>query len=83
MANKATSGDVIDALGGTSAVADLTGSKPSAVSNWRTFGAFPPKTYLVLIEALAAAKHEAPASLWGMKERATPEAAPEHERQAS
>lgn len=69
MAQYTSAGAVIDALGGTTAVAELTGSKLNTVSNWRAFGVFPPKTYLVLINELAAKGHEAPASLWGMKER--------------
>jgi hypothetical protein len=65
--------DVIDALGGISAVADLTGRKYSAASNWPNFTKFPANTYLVLTRALAARGLRAPASLWGMIEAsATP-----------
>lgn len=39
---------LIDALGGTFAVAEITGLKPSAVSNWKARGRIPPKEYLLL-----------------------------------
>jgi hypothetical protein len=85
MAQKTSARDVIEALGGTTAVAELTGNRfLSAVSNWSKAGAFPPNTYIVLSEALAAKGHEAPVSLWGMKERAESSVQPalEPERQA-
>jgi hypothetical protein len=62
-----TTSDVMDALGGNGAVAALTDSKPSAVSNWRSFETFPPNTYVVMTQALAAIGKEAPTSLWRMK----------------
>ena len=63
-----TTSAVMDALGGNSAVAKLTGSKPTAVWNWRTFDKFPSNTYAVMIEALQERGKTAPASLWGMKQ---------------
>ena len=62
---------VIDALGGYQAVADLmtAAGRPirySAVGNWAAHGHFPPRTYLVLTEALAARGHTARAALWKM-----------------
>jgi len=60
--------EVMDALGGTSAVAKLTGRKVSAASNWHSFAAFPANTFLVMQAALGAKGLEAPASLWGMVE---------------
>jgi hypothetical protein len=65
-----TAGDVLDALGGNAAVEELTGCKPSRVCNWRSFGKFPPKFYLLMTAALAKKKKRAPASLWGMTEPA-------------
>lgn len=59
--------DVMDALGGNLAVADITGSKPKAVSNWRKANTFPSRTYLALTGALLAKGKTAPAALWGMK----------------
>ena len=62
-----TTSDVMDALGGNPGVAKLTGSKPKAVWNWRSFDKFPSNTYAVMIEALQERGKTAPASLWGMK----------------
>lgn len=66
MVRFSTTGDVIDALGGTSAVAALFGVDGRVVSNWRGMKSFPPKTYFVLRDALSAIGEEAPESLWGM-----------------
>ncbi len=60
--------EVIDALGGFDAVAELTGSKYSAVHNWKAFGAFPAKTFVIMTSELESRGLEAPASLWGMLE---------------
>lgn len=73
--------EVIDALGGTSAVADLTHRKYTAAFNWRSFNAFPPNTYIVMTGALAAIGKTAPASLWGMVAAEARE--PEQRRAAS
>lgn len=59
-------GSVIDALGGTAAVARITGRTPQAVSNWRGRLTFPADTFLILSGALTLAGKTAPASLWGM-----------------
>jgi hypothetical protein len=63
-----TTSEVMDALGGNLAVAEITGSKPKAVSNWRRFETFPSKTYLAMTNALLAKGKQAPASLWKMEE---------------
>jgi len=63
-----TTSDVIEALGGNPAVAEITGSTTKAVWNWRGFKAFPSNTYIMLTEALRAKGLSAPDSLWGMKE---------------
>jgi len=73
----ATTGEVIEALGGVPAVAELTGSTYKAVFNWKGFSNFPSKTYLIMTGALAAVGKTAPAALWGMT------AAQESERAAS
>ena len=65
-----TLSEVIDALGGPSAVAKLTGTKLPAVSNWQQFGRFPAKTYLVMSNALKLHGKVASSALWGMKEAA-------------
>lgn len=62
-----TTSAVVDALGGYLAVAEITGSKPKAVSNWPRFETFPANTYVALTSALLAKGKTAPASLWGMK----------------
>lgn len=61
-----TSGEVIDALGGTAKVARLLGRRMTVVSNWRTSGGFPANTYLAFREALGRIQAEAPAELWSM-----------------
>jgi hypothetical protein len=77
-----TTSQVIDALGGTGAVAALLSSDDEkytrkAVWNWRTFETFPSKTYVAMIEALRAQGKTAPASLWSMVKSA--ENAPRHD----
>jgi len=62
-----TTSEVLDALGGNAAVAELTSSTGKAVWNWRGFETFPSNTYVAMIEALRAKGKTAPASLWGMK----------------
>lgn len=59
---------VVDALGGTKAVAALTRRKwDSAVSNWKTENAFPTTTYSILKAALEAKGKTAPDRLWKME----------------
>lgn len=67
METLSTASEVMDELGGNAMVAELTGSKPKAVWNWRKSGAFPSNTYLALISALQQRGKTAPASLWGMR----------------
>lgn len=62
-----TTSEVMDALGGNIPVAELTGSRPKAVSNWRASGTFPSNTYVAITEALLAKGKTAPVALWGMK----------------
>lgn len=62
-----TTSEVMDALGGNIAVAELTSSSTKAVWNWRGFETFPSKTYVAMIGALEARGKTAPATLWGMK----------------
>lgn len=59
-------GAVIDALGGTSKVAAITGRTLQAVSNWRKASNLPRETYLVLTRRLRDRGLEAPADLWAM-----------------
>lgn len=62
-----TTRDVVTALGGTKAVASLTGRKYSAAANWPLAGKFPANTFVAISSALAAVGKSAPPSLWGMK----------------
>lgn len=61
-----TAESVFDALGGIQAVAELTSSGYRAAFNWKAAGAFPPKTYVVITDALRARDYTAPPALWGM-----------------
>lgn len=61
--------EVIQQLGGSTAVMSLTGSAyVSTVSNWKKRGTFPANTRDILTEALSQRSFCAPASLWGMRE---------------
>ena len=57
---------VIDALGGTKTVAQLTGREYGAAHNWKSFETFPPDTFLVMTKELEQRGKSAPASLWRM-----------------
>ncbi len=70
-----TTEQVIETLGGNGPVAELTLSKPNAVSNWRGFKTFPSNTFVAMTDALRAQGKTAPASLWGMKMPSEPERA--------
>ena len=59
--------EVIDALGGTGAVADLFGLAYGVVWNWRTRG-LPTDTYAVMQRKLERACLTAPDRLWSMRE---------------
>jgi hypothetical protein len=62
---------VVTELGGTNAVARLTGNLSQAVCNWRSQrGRFPSKHYLVMREALAEKGCYGITSLWGQTSEA-------------
>jgi hypothetical protein len=61
---------VIIALGGNRLVADLVGSTPKAVSNWRRTR-FPANTYVILMFWLNRNGYRAPNSLWAIKQKPT------------
>jgi hypothetical protein len=66
-----TPAQVIDALGGNAAVADIVSTPdkpvtPKAVWNWRKWETLPPKTYVAMFRALCAINKTASPSLWGM-----------------
>jgi hypothetical protein len=64
---KSTS-EVMDALGGNGAVAEMTGRTGKAVSNWRKFSSFPSNTFVILKSALALKGFIASDALWAMTE---------------
>ena len=67
MAILKTVNDVIDALGGTSAVARLTARKPQHVSNWRSEKRIPAAKYLKMQAHLRGRRLSAPSTLWGIE----------------
>lgn len=61
--------EIIDELGGPTAVAKLTNRKaPQVVSNWRAANSFPSNTFLAITMALRERNVSAPPTLWGMSE---------------
>ena len=65
-ARQAIISEVIRTLGGTKAVADMFDVVPSAVSNWRSLGRFPARTYMQLTRKLKTKGKHVPAHLGGM-----------------
>ena len=64
-----TPAEVIEELGGPTAVARLLGARHSSmVSNWIVRKRLPGRTYPVLIQALAIRGKYASPKLWGMME---------------
>jgi hypothetical protein len=70
MRNLLTATEVIDALGGTSATANLASVSPSQVSGWRSTNRLGGKSFLVIQQALSERGCSAPSNLWGIKEPA-------------
>jgi len=60
--------DLVEALGGTGAVARIVGVVDGAVSQWRAAGKIPPANYLLLRKALAAIDKDVLPSLFNFKE---------------
>ena len=63
-----TTSEVIDALGGTKAVAELTGRTYRAAFNWRSKPKFPSNTFVTIRQELEKRDLYAPLALWGMAE---------------
>lgn len=61
-----TTGSVIHALGGLSAVSALTGAGYKLVSGWGKASKFPSRYFLVMTLALHKKRLSAPPELWGM-----------------
>lgn len=59
-----TTSAVIDALGGTAAVARLTGRSMQAVSNWRERGFFPAASFGPINQALSDLGRTVALTLW-------------------
>jgi hypothetical protein len=60
--------DVIDALGGPTKTAGVTGVGASAVINWRTRKEIPPEHFLLICDALKAVGKHADRAVFGFKE---------------
>lgn len=67
MADPQTPREVIQALGGVSAVARLFGVDIRVVSNWPNMPVLPARTFVTLKDELAAKGMEAIPGVWGMK----------------
>lgn len=59
--------DIVDALGGTTAVAELVGAGLSAISNWKFRGSIPPEHFLTITEALDERNLSAAPAIFGFK----------------
>lgn len=59
---------LIDALGGTSKVADMAGVGLSAVSNWKARGRIPSEKFMIFDAALGSLNTRADPSLFGFEE---------------
>jgi hypothetical protein len=61
-----TCAEVMEALGGATRVARLTGAKYKTVWPWAEGPTFPSRYFLVMTWALKRSRLKAPPSLWGM-----------------
>lgn len=59
-----TASELIDALGGNRAVAEIAGVLSSAVSNWRKFGRIPPRLFITIRDAARDRGVEVPENLF-------------------
>lgn len=66
-----TTAEVTEVLGGFRKLAEITGCKPKAAWNWKSFNTFPSNTFVTMRDALKAAGYTAPPSLWSMIELPT------------
>lgn len=62
-----TVGEIIDTLGGTTAVAGLAGVGLSAVSNWRSRGRIPSEKFMIFADALAKLGKTASPDIFGFE----------------
>jgi predicted carbohydrate-binding protein with CBM5 and CBM33 domain len=63
-----TAADIIDALGGYRKVQNLTGAGYTSVCNWKAFGAFPARYYVVMMRTLEKRGYSASPTLWDQRE---------------
>ena len=57
---------LVDEMGGTTAVAQIFGVLPSAVSNWRAAGKFPPRLHYKISREAARRRLAVDAKLFGV-----------------
>lgn len=60
--------DVVNALGGTTLVGQLTGRSVQSVCNWRRRGVFPARLYVLMKRRLDARGVYAPEHLWDFED---------------
>ena len=60
---------IFDVLGGSLAVQELTGDKPTTVSNWRNWNVCPANTHDLFLRELAVRGYWAPPALFAQRER--------------
>lgn len=58
---------VIDAFGGNKKFAEVVGTTPQAVNNWRKANTFPANTYVIITTLLDTAEIAVPDSLFSMR----------------
>lgn len=58
--------DIYDALGGIAHVAAIAGASYNASANWKSFGRFPTRYYLVITQALSDRGYSAGPEFWNM-----------------
>lgn len=63
-----TAREIIEELGGPTAVGRIVGRSVQSIVNWRAKNRLPPDTFLLLSAALQEKQISAPPSLWGIKE---------------
>jgi len=66
--------EVIDALGGNTAVRNMMSVSAQAVSNWRKRRRIPPRHYSTMTKALSKIDRSAPPGLWSMTSPDSPSA---------
>lgn len=68
MKELATAAEVIEQLGGPTAIGRLVGRSAQSAVNWRTAGRLPSDTFLILQAELRSRDMSAPPAVWGILE---------------